>query len=95
MPEIEITYAGLIRAVISCRGERLLLPEGATLAQLLGEIVRRHGQAVRDHLFDGAGSLLPSAAIVMEGTAVRTLDVPIPGRVVVRIVVLSPVMVGG
>ncbi|MBI4587482.1 MAG: MoaD/ThiS family protein [Candidatus Rokubacteria bacterium] len=95
MPDIEITYAGLIRTAVGCRRERLQMPDGATLAHLVGEVVRRHGSAARDHLVDGAGSLLPHAAIVIDGTGVRELDALIPSGVVVRILVLSPVMVGG
>lgn len=93
MPEVEVTYAGLIRTAVPSPGERLDLPAGATLRELLAEIVRRHGPRSRDFLFDPDGNLLPQAAIVVDGVGVRGMDAAIGGSV--RIVVMSPMMAGG
>jgi len=94
--KVEITYAGLIRTALRRNGERLDTPRGTTLGQLLDQIVLRHGPGTRRFLLDETDGLLPHAIVIVDGVAVRDRAARI-GRTdsQVRILVLSPMMIGG
>jgi len=96
MPKVEVTYSGLIMQEIGRRRELRELPHGATLGDLLQTLEREHGEPVRDLLFDERRSLLSQALVAVNGTSVRDLAMPV-GRdnAVVRILVMSPMMIGG
>ena len=96
MPSIDITYSGLMRTAVRNGSERLHLPPGATLGDLLEEVVHRHGAATRDFLFDDACGLLPHANVLVNGSGVRDMAACVgPEDATVRILVMSPMMVGG
>ena len=96
MPSIDITYTGLMRTAVQSGSERLHLPPGATLGELLEEVVRRHGAATRDFLFDDACDLLPHAIVLIDGARKRDTAASVgPEDATVRILVMSPMMVGG
>jgi hypothetical protein len=96
MLNVEITYAGLIRSAVRRRREHLEIARGATLGQLLEEVVRRHGPAARPYLLDDDVDLLPHAIISVNGTGVRDMAAPLGGEsATVQILVLSPMMIGG
>ena len=96
MLSVEITYTGLIRNVVGQRRENVDIPDGATLGQLLEEVVRRHGPEARRFLFDGKTALLPNAMVVVNGTVVRDTTAAFgEDAQVVQILVLSPMMIGG
>lgn len=100
MPNVEITYTGLIRNVVGHRREALDMENGATLGQLLEEIVRRHGPEARRFLLDGQvtgeAGLLPHAIVAVNGVATRdTAAAFSEGAQAVQILVLSPMMIGG
>lgn len=96
MLNVEITYTGLIRNVVGRRREHFDVAYGATLGQLLEEIVRRHGPEARRFLFDGEVGLLPHAIVVVNGTVVRDTTATFrEDAQVVQILVLSPMMIGG
>lgn len=96
MQNVEVTYAGLIRTVVRGQSERLEVPRGATLGRLLEEVIRRHGPATRRFLFDESVGLLPQAIVLVNGAQVRDPAAALGnGDTTVRILVMSPMMVGG
>lgn len=96
MPQVDVTYSGLILQAVGQRSERRDLPDGATLGDLLRDLERKHGEPVRKLLFDERRGLLSHALVAVNGTAMRDLAAPI-GRdgALVRILVMSPMMIGG
>ena len=96
MPNVEITYTGLIRTAVGRRNERLDMAQGATLGELLQEVVRHHGPGVRRFLFDDDTGLPPHAIVIVNGRGVRDMAASLgEEHPVVRILVMSPMMVGG
>ncbi|MDP6574542.1 MAG: MoaD/ThiS family protein [Rhodospirillales bacterium] len=96
MPKIEIAYAGLIRTLVRSSEEHWDMPSGSTVGQLLEEVVRRHGPATRPHLLNGTAALPPHVLVSVDGVACRDLATPLDGKEArVRILVMSPMMVGG
>jgi hypothetical protein len=95
MPIIEVVYGGLIRTTVSCRSESYELSENATLRDLLGEIVRRHGPETERYLLDDSCRLASAALVAIGGFAVRDLNARLRGARGVEVVVLSPMMIGG
>ena len=95
MPVVEITYAGLIRAAVTCRSENYELVENATLGDLLTAVVQRHGPDTRDYLFDDSFKLVSGVAVLMGGIAARDLNARVGDEELVQVVVMSPMMIGG
>lgn len=96
MQQVEVTYSGLIKQEIGRRRELRELPYGATLGDLLRALEREYGKPVRDLLFDERRSLLSQVLVAVNGASVRDLAMPVGGdNAVVRILVMSPMMIGG
>ncbi len=97
MPHVEIIYCGLIRTTTARHSENYELAENATLRDLLLEIVRRHGDVVERYLFSEDHSQLASGATVLRdgGIVQRSLDAIVCGGEKIRVLVMSPMMIGG
>lgn len=96
MAQVEVSYSGLIKQEIGLRREPFELPPSATLGDLLHALEGKHGEQVRKLLFDERGDLLAYALVAVNGSAVRDLALRIGEEgCVVRILVMSPMMIGG
>ena len=95
MASVEVVYSGLIRSTVRCGSEFYELSAGATLRDLLNEVIRRHGPEARRYLFTDDARLVSGASILMGGFAARNLDARIGDDGQVQVVVLSPMMIGG
>jgi hypothetical protein len=96
MPSIEVIYGGLIRATAACHSETYELPADATVGTLLAEIVRRHGADAQPYLLsDDSSELAPGCAVLMSGSAARDLSVRLDVKQKVKVLVMSPMLVGG
>ncbi|MCL4182397.1 MAG: MoaD/ThiS family protein [Burkholderiaceae bacterium] len=96
MQTVELSYLGLIARATGRRQERRELPPGATLGALLRDLERQYGEQVGELLFDDDRALLCNALVAVGGKAVRDLETPLPqDGSAVRILVMSPMMIGG
>ena len=70
--------------------------QGATLRDVLLEVVRRHGVEASRFLFDDDGRLLPHSIILVNDHSVRKLEqVLCKEDDNIKIVVMGPMMTGG
>lgn len=96
MQTVELSYLGLIARATGQRQERRELPPGATLGDLLRDLEREYGEQVGELLFGDGRGLLCSALVAIDGKAVRDLETPLRQEgSAVRILVMSPMMIGG
>jgi molybdopterin converting factor small subunit len=94
---IKVLYFGLIREVTDLPEESLKLSVGATVRQLLGRLVERHGEPFREALLGPDGRPLPNAVVVLDGrdiAHVGGVEAAIERDGQVRIV-LMPAFAGG
>ena len=57
--KIRIQYFASIRELLNLREEIIEVPEGADVKNLLGVLVLKHGQKLKEYLFDETGNLRP------------------------------------
>jgi MoaD family protein len=58
---VNVQYFAAVRELVGTREESVELPDHSTVSALLDELVRRHGERLRDYLFDRrTGNMRPS-----------------------------------
>jgi len=96
MSKVEVVYSGLIRTAAACTTDIYEVAPDATVHDLFKEIIRRHGDAVRRYLFsDDCLKLAPGAAVFKDGYSIRNLNTTLSDQQKIKVVVLSPMMIGG
>ena len=65
--EITVQYTGQLANLTGTHEESAILEEGATLEELVSELVSRHGDEYSDLLLTGEGSLRPSLLVIFDG----------------------------
>ncbi len=96
MSSIEVVYSGLIGTAAACESEAYRLAARATIRDLFREIIRRHGDEVRRYLLsDDYLKLASGAAVFMGGHLIRDLDTYLNDDQKIKVIVLSPMMIGG
>ena len=92
---VRVEFTGQLRAASGRADDRVELPEGATVAMLFEQLVRRCGDPVRPHLVDSTSQPQPSLLVAINGTAVASRQA---ASTVLRdgdAVVLLPPIAGG
>jgi molybdopterin converting factor small subunit len=97
--EVKITFVGLVRRVVGCREETVLVPEETTLGGLLRELVARHGGELEEHLLEN-GDLAALTTVLVNGRNALSqggLQAKLTDGTEsnVEIVVLGPPLMGG
>lgn len=95
---VRVLYFGLTRPAASTGEETLQLAAGATVRQLVGALIERHGVAFRESLFWEDGEPLPFVTVLLDGRDIfhlRGLDTPLPAGGTVAQIVLMPAAMGG
>lgn len=97
--EVKVTFVGLIQRVVGRHEEALRLPQEATLAGLIRELVFRYGRELEERLLEN-GELAAHATVLVNGQNALNcgglgarLDQGSPNRV--EIVLLGPPLMGG
>jgi molybdopterin converting factor small subunit len=65
--EIKIQYTGQLANLTGTPEESVDLKSGTTLAQMISELVSRHGSDYSDLLLNAQGNLRPSLLVIFDG----------------------------
>lgn len=93
-----MVYFGMIRQATRVREESVTLPEPARVADLLAALVARHGEDLREALFEADGQVKQEVVILAEGANVLTGDgvrTPLHAGDRTEIVALGSAVTGG
>ncbi|MBI2370981.1 MAG: MoaD/ThiS family protein [Deltaproteobacteria bacterium] len=98
MEELTVLYVGLIRTVVPRAEERLALPAGTTVGELLRELAGQYGERFRDALFASDGSLLPNVMVLLDEESIahrEGLATPLAGHRRAHLLVTMTAIEGG
>ncbi len=70
---MKVSFYARLRPIVGEKSVEIPLPEGATVDQLVAEIVRRW-PALRDYLLDDTGALARHVQLCVNGRGVRYLE---------------------
>jgi MoaD family protein len=69
---VKVQFFAAVRELVGSREETVELPEGSTVAALLGFLVTRHGERLRDYLYDlKTGKLRPYIQLLVDAKPVE------------------------
>jgi len=68
--ELRVEYTGQLRWAIGRSEDRIELPEGATVSELLRHLAERCGEQVRFHLLNHSGHMQRSLLVAINGTGI-------------------------
>lgn len=68
--QVTIQYSGQLKLAVGRADERLELPEGATLDDLVRALAERHAHGVRRFFVDEAGEMQPTLMLVVNNRQV-------------------------
>jgi len=94
---ISVLYSGILPLSIGVHEDRLTVPAGTTVRQLLDLLASRHGEPFREAMFV-VGDLVPNAIVIALGKEMRHgrgLDLPIEREGRVELILLPPASGGG
>jgi molybdopterin converting factor small subunit len=99
VPDIKVTFVGLIHRLVRSREEFVTLPRGTTLGELLQELIARFGLELKEYLLQD-GELAPFATILIDGRNALSqgglgAKLSDDSQSHVEIVVLGPPLMGG
>lgn len=97
MLSISVLYSGILPLSIGTSEDRLTVPAGTSIRQLLDMLAQRHGEPFREAMFV-VGDLVPNAIVIALGKEMRHgrgLDLPIDREGRVEIILLPPASGGG
>ncbi|TAJ77766.1 hypothetical protein EPO44_20480 [bacterium] len=95
---IQVLYFGLVRNVVKEGEEKVILPAGATVRNLLELLCQRHGEALRDALFTVEETLTANTMILLDGTNIlyaKGLDTEISNQQSLHVLLTTTAMAGG
>ena len=95
--EATVRYFGPVRSVVGRKEQRIVLARGATLRRLLEELARCNGPAFRRYVKPEGRTLNPVLIVAVNGESVDqigNLDMPLPDRSVVSVLLAVPIMGG-
>lgn len=71
---VSVSYLGLVRNVIGCGGEEVEVVAGTTVGELLGQLVKKHGDPLRMSLFKGSGELRSTVLVCVNDCDIAQLE---------------------
>lgn len=71
---VHVSYIGLVRNVIGCGEEDVEVVRGATIGQLLTQLISKHGLPFRESVFKQSGELRSMAQVCVEDRDIDELD---------------------
>lgn len=95
---IQVLYFGLVRNVVKEAEEKVPLPAGATVRDLLEILCQRHGEPLRDALFTVESTLTANTIILLDGANIfsaRGLDTIIDSQQSLHVLLTTTAMAGG
>ncbi len=95
---VSVQYFELVRRHVDTPNEELTLPRGATVADLMEALARRHGVALGEALVGPDGGPLPNAVILLDGGNIlhrQGMDTALTHGSLVRLMLLPPFIGGG
>ena len=96
--QIDVLYFGPIKDAVGIPEERVHLPPGATVGDLLTVLSERHGDRFREALLGTDGTLLPNAVFVLDGRNIlheQGTETPIVKNGTVHLLVMASAVGGG
>jgi molybdopterin synthase sulfur carrier subunit len=72
--EVKLRYYAMVRDAAGKRAETLSLPEGATVMDLINNLVGLYGDRFRGYVFDDEGRLLDYLMFSINDADIRSLD---------------------
>jgi molybdopterin converting factor small subunit len=97
MPQVTVSYLGMIQRVAGTRREQVELDDSPTLRHLLERLAERHGPDFRERVLEGndLGAML---TILVDGVNCHTLgglSAPLGAAREVEVVLFGPPLAGG
>ncbi len=71
---VNVSYLGLVRNVIGCQEEELVVTPGTTVGELLARLAERHGEPFQLSVFRASGGLRPTVVICVNDRDVAELE---------------------
>ena len=96
--EIQILYFGLVRNVVKEGEDRVRIPAGTTVRDLLEILCQKHGEPLRDALFTVENTLTANTMILLDGTNIfyaKGLDTVIDSEQCLHVLLTTTAMAGG
>lgn len=91
---LSVQYTAQLRPLLARSEERVMLPEGSHLENLLAHLAERE-PAAAPHLLTSAGQMRPSLLVALNGSAVAARDAATIALADGDIVTLMPPIAGG
>jgi molybdopterin converting factor small subunit len=71
---VNVSYIGLVRNVIGCGEEEIEVAPGTTVRELLGMLIKKHGDSFRMSVFRGSGELRSMALVCVNDCDISQLE---------------------
>ncbi len=97
MVEARVRFFGPVRSIVKKKEQAVVLEDGATLRDLLGELGRSNGPAFQRYIVVEGATLNPALLVSLNGESVdeiHNLDIPLPLGATVDVMLAVPIMGG-
>ncbi len=71
--EVEVRYYAIMRELAGKRFERVVLPEGSSVRDLIDLLVKRYGEGFERYIYDGEKRLRSYLSYMLNGVNVNSL----------------------
>lgn len=95
---VRVQYFELVRRHVDATDQTLVLPRGATVAEMMAALARQHGEALGEALLGPDGGPLPNAVILLDSANILHLDgmdSELGDGSLVRLLLMPPFIGGG
>lgn len=72
--EVEVRYYALLRELAGKRSEKVILPEGSSVRDLIELLVKRYGEGFERYIYDGEKRLRGYLSYMVNGVNINSLD---------------------
>jgi molybdopterin synthase sulfur carrier subunit len=72
--EVEVRYYAVLRELAGKRSERVTLPEGSSVRDLVGLLVKRYGEGFERYIYDCEGRVRGYLSYMLNGFNINSLD---------------------
>jgi molybdopterin converting factor small subunit len=70
---VRVRYFGMLRQITQKREEKFIVPDNSSLQDLVREISSKHGEKLKDLIFDSKGKLRDGFAFAADGYSIEEL----------------------
>ncbi len=72
--EVEVRYYAMLREIAGKRFERVALPEGSTVRDLIDLLVERYGEGFERYIYDGEKRVRGYLSYMLNGVNINSLE---------------------